>query len=466
MGMTTKVLSPGSVSTLTPEQLEYVQAWRAQALEIMPYMASVLFSFRPVNSTFVETYACDAQYRLYINFENVMGMGARFNAEAWLHEASHILAGHHDLSRQAGIKGEDLRLWNFAADAAINDDLRDAGCDELAGYGVFASSFGEADYKSALHYYGVVKSKQRQAQSRNQSKPKPQDSGDGSGDSSGDSSGAGSSGGQQSEPLFRGCGSGSGGEAAPGELGEGDLGGAAAPVDPMEHERVLISTSAAAKEYAKSHGIGSVPAPLLTELDYQAQPSTTPWQRVTAAFARRCVMRTAGKVNSTYNRRNRRNMTQQFVRADGSVSKIIVPGWEKPVPTIHFFRDVSASVRDQSLGVVNDEIVGIARRLGIKGDQLVVLDIDTKVHSKTKFRNAADLKKVHARGGTDMCEAIRYACEERRLPSCIIIATDGETAWPAEKPRVPVIVLLVNASRHSINNVPSWATKVIVEDPK
>lgn len=463
MCMTTKVLSPGSVSALTPEQLEYVQAWRAQALEIMPYMASVLFAFRPVNSTFVETYACDPQYRLYINFKNVMGLGATFNAEAWLHEASHILAGHHGLARQAGIAGHDLKLWNYAADAAINDDLRDAGCDELAGYGVFASSFGEPDYQSALHYYSAVKKKQAQAQAQQKQKQK-QDQQQGNG-----SQGSGSSsvpGGQQPEPLFRGCGSGSGGATAPGELGDNDLDGFAPPVDAMEHERVLITTAAAVKEHAKTRGIGSVPAPLMMELDYQPAASTTPWQRVTAAFARRCVVRTAGQVHSTLNRRNRRKMTQQFVRPDGSVSKIIVPGWEKPVPTIHFFRDVSASVRDQSLGVVNDEIVGIARRLGIKGDQLVVLDIDTKVHSKTKFRNAADLKKVHARGGTDMCEAIRYACEERRPPSCIIIATDGETDWPTEKPRVPVIVLLVDASRYSIENVPSWATKVVVEDAK
>lgn len=451
MGMTTKVLSPGSVSTLTPEQLEYVQAWRAQALEIMPYMASVLFSFRPVNSTFVQTYACDPQYRLYINFENVIGMGSRFNAEAWLHEASHILAGHHDLASQASITGQDLRLWNFAADAAINDDLRDAGCEELAGYGVFAEQFGERDYQSALHYYSVVKKKQAQQQSRPQGGQKHASE-------RGESS--------ASEPLFRGCGSASGGEAAPGELGENDLGGFAPPVDAMEHERVLISTAVAAKEHSKSQGIGAVPASLLTELEYKPQQSTTPWQRVTAAFARRCVTRTAGKVSSTYNRRNRRNMSQTFVRSDGSVSKLIVPGWEKPVPSIHFFRDVSGSVSNDALGLVNDEIVSIARGLGIKGDQLVVLDIDTEIHSRTKFRNAADLKKVHARGGTDMREAIRYACEQRRLPSCIIIATDGGTAWPMEKPRVPVIVLLVEASRYSIDNVPSWATKVIVEDPK
>lgn len=463
----TKVITSRTVSPLTPEQDLYVQAWRAQALEIMPYMASALFSFRPVNSTFVDTYACDPQYRLYINFDNVVGRSARFNAEAWLHEASHILAGHGELAAGIGVGPADRKMWNFAADAAINDDLRDAGCEELADFGIFAKHLGERDYQSAVHYFSVIKAKQRAAQKGAQDE---QPNGDSAAGQPQEQQGGGSTdqpSSGQGDPLYSGCGSVAGGEPAPGELGDDDLDGAAVPADGMEHERVLITTAAAASKHEEVHGRGSVPASFGKQLEITLEPTKTPWDRVLFTFVRRCVIKRAGDVLETHSRRDRRRMNEYVIDENGNrIGKLIVPGWEQPVPSVHFFRDVSASVGDRKLEMASNEVEAIARRLGIRGNDLLVSDIDTKIHSELKYRERKDLNTIHARGGTDMRKAIEHACDKRRKPSCIVIATDGETAWPSVRPPVPVIVLLIDARQQWVDRVPEWATKVVIEDSK
>jgi hypothetical protein len=46
----------------------------------------------------------------------------------------------------------------------------------------------------------------------------------------------------------------------------------------------------------------------------------------------------------------------------------------------------------------------------------------------------------------------------------IIVATDGETGWPAVRPNIPVVVLLINVtSQHWIDKVPEWAHLVEVK---
>ncbi|TSE15711.1 hypothetical protein B1A87_007145 [Arthrobacter sp. KBS0703] len=109
--------------------------------------------------------------------------------------------------------------------------------------------------------------------------------------------------------------------------------------------------------------------------------------------------------------------------------------------------------------------MGIARKLNIRGDDLVVADVDTIVHQSVKFNGKDSVTEIAGRGGTDMCEAIEHALSLPKKPSAIVIATDGETGWPAERPSVPVIVLLVNVrSQHWIDNVPEWAKLVEVKD--
>lgn len=474
-----------TLSALTKEQELHLQAWRATALEKMPYMGALLFSMRPVNDPGVDTFAVDMHHRLYINFKNAVPKGPQFCAEALMHEASHLLADHSLLAESTGVLPQERKLWNYAGDCAINDDLRDAGCNLLAGHGVFAASIGMEDYQTPMDYMARLrdlrdKAEEKKKSQQGQSGDSEDNHGQGSGDqqdgdqddssdgqdedqddADGNDSGSGQGG---NVPQFKGCGSGSGGEAAPNELGDDDLGGEAPAIDIAEKALVRIATVAAIEQHQASHGIGSVPGGLATQAEQALKPTKTPWERIAAANIRRCVAFKAGFNDTTYSRRNRRRMNVSLRTETGaSRGRLIVPGTITPLPSLYFYRDTSASMGPERLEKVSREVVTISNKLGIRGEDLIVVDVDTQVYEGRKFTNAKMLNTVTGHGGTDMGAAIRHACSLPKKPSVMVVATDGETGWPADKPSVPVIVLLVNASQHYKKRVPSWATVVEVE---
>lgn len=454
-----------NLSAPTDEQMLHFQAWRATGLQIMPYMSSLLFSLRPVDTKAVDTFGVDPGHRCYINFDKVIPMGAQFGAEALLHECSHLLAEHSELAKLAGVSDSEHETWNVAGDMAINDDLRDAGCDALAKHGVFAAHVGEPDYKTPLHYMEVLRRKQ------SGNKPKPQSGQQGQGQPGEGNSGNGaqqpSQGpGSQTTPM-KGCGSGAGGRKGTHELGDDEtMGGKAEAATAVEKNLVRIATASAVRQHQEQHGIGSVPGGISQIIDEILAPSKTPWDRVLASFIRRAVAHKAGYHDATYTRRNRRRMNETMSDGMGHVlGRVIAPGYIKPIPSIHFYRDTSGSVSNHDLAIATNEVISIARKLSIRGDDLVVSDIDTKVHQSTKFNGKDSITGIAGRGGTDMCEAIEHAVSLDKQPSAIVIATDGETGWPAERPSVPVIVLLINVrSQRVIDGVPEWANVVEVKD--
>ncbi|GAA4035251.1 hypothetical protein GCM10023063_19570 [Arthrobacter methylotrophus] len=449
------------------EQMLHFQAWRATALQIMPYMGSLMFSLRPVNSGAVDTFGVDDGHRCYINFDKVIPMGAQFGAEALLHECSHLLAEHSMLAELAGVSDDEHEAWNFAGDCAINDDLRDAGCDALSKHGVFAAMIGEPDYQTPLHYMEVIRKKQG-------NKPKPQQGQQGGqgqpGQNPGNGQGQPQSGntpGQGQPAPMKGCGSGAGGRKGGHELGDDDtMGGKAEAASAIEKNLVRIATASAVRQHQEQHGIGSVPGGIAQIIDEILTPSKTPWERVLASHVRRAVAHKAGYHDATYKRRNRRRMNETMSDSKGRIiGRVIAPGYIKPIPSIHFYRDTSGSVSDHDLAMATNEVYAIARKLGIKGEDLIVSDIDTMVHQSVKFSGKDSITEIAGRGGTDMGQAIEHALSLPKKPSAIIIATDGETGWPQERPTVPVIVLLINVtSQHWIDNVPAWAHLVEVKD--
>lgn len=443
-----------TLKPLTDAEMLHFQAWRATALQTMPYFASILFSFRPVATTAVDTFAIDPGHRVYINFENCIPKGAVFCAEGLLHEAGHLLGEHSMLAELAAVKDHERKAWNVAGDFAINDDLRDAGCSLLAAHGVFAAQIGEPDYQTPLHY--MDKLRRRMGQPRpQQGQPGGQGSGQGRENGSGN----------PQEPL-KGCGPGAGGESGGFELDqEDDFDGQSRGASAVERELIRIRVASAVKEHQNRNGRGSVPGGIVTMIEEKLAPSATPWERVLAAQVRRCVTRRTGHHEETHMRRHRRRMNEVMKTSQGSVvGRVIVPGYVKPVPSIHFYRDTSMSVSNRSLALATAEVTGIARKLGITGDDLVVTDVDTRTHRSTRYAGASSVTRVEGRGGTDMRRAIEHACALRKRPTCIVVATDGETPWPAERPSVPVVVLLVKATSAALANVPEWAVTVEVGD--
>ncbi len=418
-----------ATSELTTEQSEQLAAWRALALVIMPYMSAMLFSLRPVQAPGLGTFAVDKHHRLYVDFGAVAPEGARFCAEALLHECCHLFGDHAARAEAFGVGPGEYQQWNVASDLSINDDLRDAGCSELAKIGLLPEKFGLPDDETAEFYMRALADRM----------PKPPNRGGGNGQGGGCGSGSGAA----PEPC-----------EAPGAEASGQVGAGASAA---EAENARIATAAHIRQ---AHGKqpGKVPGGLVEMAGAVLAPPKVPWRQVLAGYMRRCAAVVAGSTDTTYTRRRRRQPSLPL----GPGSKVVMPGMVTPKLSIAVVRDTSGSMGQDELAAVMTEIEGIASQLGVSGDDLVVLDVDTEVAAKRKYHGAASIAEAHGRGGTDMGTGIAAAAQLRPRPMAVIVLSDGYTPWPAEKPAVPVIVCLVGEDAERVaHEAPEWAAKVV-----
>jgi predicted metal-dependent peptidase len=90
--------------------------------------------------------------------------------------------------------------------------------------------------------------------------------------------------------------------------------------------------------------------------------------------------------------------------------------------------------------------------------QVTVYSVDAQVQSVQKvFR--PDQIRLFGGGGTRMGAGIEKAQSDN--PDLIVVLTDGETDWPANLPRVPVVIGIVGQSDRP---TPWWAKAVRIAD--
>jgi predicted metal-dependent peptidase len=249
--------------------------------------------------------------------------------------------------------------------------------------------------------------------------------------------------------------------AAPGELDQADDANGAAPATTGVERRVIdISTAAAIREAA---AIGTVPAGLVAIAKQLLTPSKLPWKQILSSAIRRSIASRAGDTDVTYARRNRRRAYIDL----SSNERIIRPGNYSPVPSLAVVRDTSGSMGAPQLNAVSVEIEGIAKQLGIRGEQLIVLDVDVEVAAKRQYRDFSQLEEVAGRGGTDMGVGIAEAAALRPKPNAIVVITDGMTPWPATRgnapPTIAAIVGTSDAHSYLVEGVPAWIKPVLVD---
>jgi predicted metal-dependent peptidase len=447
----------------TDDQRLHHAAWMVTALDVMPYMDSVLFSLRLLDAPGLGTFAVDKHHRLYIDFDKVIGWGHQACAEALLHEAMHLIYDHADEAELMAVKKSERKMFNVCADAALNDDLRDAGCTTIEEIGVLPAALDLGDYETAGYYLTQLRARRENQPPPPPPPPLPAPPGSGAGGADGSDGPEDQDEDQDGErdagEPYEGCGSASGSEPAPCELDEDDdLGGLAPAAGEGEHAIVQANTAQAIQSHAKSHG--TMPAGLVTWADAQLAPPTIPWRQTLRAHIRRGVNARSGDVDQTYNRRSRRRHHVML----GQDRRIVFPGTYAPAPTLVCVRDTSGSVSDRELAEFTNEVVGIAKQLSIKGNDLQIMDVDAQVHSTKAFKGAETLIERSGHGGTDMCVGIDAALELR--PTVIVVMTDGETPWPHTRlPRgIPLIVCLSsNPSTWALDAVPEWAHQVIID---
>jgi predicted metal-dependent peptidase len=434
---------------LTAEQQSDLVAWRATALDMMPYMASILLALRPVNAPGLGTFAVDKFYRLYIDMDKVTEMGIDYCAQALLHECFHIFAHDSERADEHGVAPRDRMLFNVAADCANNDDLADAGCNELAEHTMMPAKIGAEKYQTAEFYFDFLKEQQDDAQDEDNGERSGSGS-DGEGSGQGDADGSG----------WGGCGSVSGGEKAPCELDESDDMGGHAPAASASEAKIHDIAVAAEIREAASRNPGSVPRGLREHAEQTLAPAQVNWRKQLSSMLRRTVASRLGDFDVTYSRRNRRQSSVPYGNG-----RIIRSGSETPIPNLAAVRDTSLSMGDSDLQIVTNEIEGIAKQLGIRDDNLIVLDVDTVVAAKRRYRRAGDLAEVAGRGGTDMANGIIEASKLKPAPTVIVCITDGYTGWPDAPLPMPVIACIIGneATIPAEYAPPAWIRKVYIE---
>jgi len=419
--------------TTTAAQDAELVLWRAKALERMPYFAPILFSLRVLDAPGLGTFAVDARHRLYVDFTAVAGWSPLENAEALLHECGHLFRDHATRADAKGVRDGERTAWNIAADAMLNLDLVQAGCRTLGQKGIVPATLGLPDGRTTEWYFDQIRPAPTRASQQ---------------------AGAGEGG-----KPYQGCGSGAGAAPAPGEIPNSGTGPTLGASD-VERELIRINTAAAIRRHAEQHGRGSVPGGLLRDADQILAPPVVPWQRVLAPAIRRAVASRVGHVDIDPARRHRRRH-----RVDIAPGKrIVYPGTYCPTPTLVLIRDTSASVSDTDLHRYTSEVVGIATGMGIRGRDLRIMDVDAAVHATRDFTGAAELARVHGRGGTDLRVGIHAALNLKPRPHAIVVFTDGETPWPDVKPPVPLVICLVGPSADaSRDRAPGWAVTIVVD---
>lgn len=102
-----------------------LSAGRIRAIEQAPYLATSLLSLTPKEIEGFGTFAVDKRWVIYYDPQCCLDWTVDEIAAVWLHEINHVLRDHANRFSSLGDPTKNAEYFNYAADAAINSDLRD-----------------------------------------------------------------------------------------------------------------------------------------------------------------------------------------------------------------------------------------------------------------------------------------------------------------------------------------------------
>ena len=426
---------------LTAEQEDRLSIWRAMAEKQAPYTAALLYACRYVNVPGLETLgAVDPRLRVFLDVDL---MAEKYSdeesAQVLVHLMYHVMFDHHGLSVAKLEADGDLSpdLWRMAADAAVNDDLEDAGLAFPSTVSTTAEKIGMDRGLSVIEYYDELASRARNADMESLF-------------SLDDMAGG----------LFDGAlalGTDLADRASLAFLTRTweDLDLLAPPAEDFE---VVAAVQQVAEEILKDKGADA--GRLGRWAAEVTAPSMIPWQTVIGGYLRRAVRRKPKGAFKTFSRASRRQAIRVRMPDGSRGRKIILPGTFRPDPTIVVIRDTSGSVSDTELGEVGREITEIAQRCGVHEDRVFVLDVDAAVYRACALSETGVLHSASGGGGTDMRLGLAAVPELfDKDPELVIVATDGGTDWPETAPSFPVVALITSDGS---DTSPDWMPSVPV----
>lgn len=411
------------VRALTAEEWRRLRLARMAAVEAMPYFARALFALSAVAAPGLGTFAVDRHWRLYLDPKMLgtdEGWSIALAGAVLLHEVGHVLRDHGGRADTVD-SPVDRTMWNYAADAEINDDLIAAGVGLPEGV-VTPTGLGCEDGHAAEVYY------------RHLVPPGSPRSGPGTdpGDGSGDGDG---------------CGSGAGDAPVPGELPAAADVGSGKGLSTAAADLVKVAVARAVQQELARGGAGrgTMPAGLARWAAAQLAPAVVPWPKVLRAAVRRAVEDRAGQVHHCWRRPNRR-----------APKGVLLPTLRAPKIAVDLIIDTSGSMGAADLAAALSETRAVLRRTGAT---VRVLCCDAAASAPRPVRSISDVTLTGG-GGTDLRVGIDAALAARPAANVIVAFTDGGTPWPERRLPVPLIVALIGT--HATNTAPAWAKTVRV----
>ena len=414
--------------TVTQDARLRVMAARIIAQSKWPYLATILYSLKLVDTEKIQTFGVDDGWRMYFNPKFVLEHDAETLATMVLHEAMHCLLQHGP--RFAALN-QPVALhpnWNIAGDLGINETLDEARMPwggftpvrfvQMTEVGIKSDMGSEQIYFKILKYLEENPGKGR---------------------------------------VVEDCGSVSGGQPRGYELPKTDAENAAVKHDQQD---VLRDQVAQAINDHASKFPGSVPGSLVRWADELLHPKVN-WRKELAGSFRASLSNISGRKDYLYTRPSRR----QGAMRQGN-PELILPAMRKPAPPpVAVVVDTSGSISREDIIDFLSEVDGIARANGV-AHGLYVIPCDAAVGpiQKIKSRGMIENLQLPGGGGTDLVVGIEAACKITPIPRVLIIFTDGYTPWPSEINQKLDKVIVCLTTEHAKSDVPDWAEVIMIEE--
>ena len=405
-----------------------VMAARIVAQARWPYLSTLLFNLKIVESSQLPTLAVDDGWRMYYSPDFVMEQTAEALATMVLHEALHCVNQHGPRFRALSQSRHLHVTWNFAGDVGINHvldraqmpwgDFEPLRFTHLSKFDVNPEMGTEKIFFTIVEYY--------------EQHPEEVD-------------------------QFSDCGSIIGGEARDYEISRGDSDNPAIKSDQQDVIRDQVAQEILKHAYAK--GIGSIPGELLRWAQELLEP-TIDWRKALAGAFRTSLATVLGRRDYVYTRPSRRQSAMRIGNHE-----IILPSMRKPAPpAIAIIVDTSGSIGNDEITLFLSEVDGIVKANGIsQGVTVIPCDADIGEIQKLRSRGAITTLKLTGGGGTDMGVGIAAAGKLRPTPKIVIVLTDGFTPWPTSLPKGVETLIVCLTAEESLSTTPNWAKTILIE---
>lgn len=409
----------------TEEARLRIMAAKIIAQSRWPYLSTLIFSLRIVETEDLPTLAVDAGWRMYYNPTFVLQQIPEVLATMVLHEALHCVSKHSARFEALGRENTSHEIWNLSGDANINQMLDDAKMpwgefdpvryESLAKYGVKGGMTTELTFFTMVKYFEDNPSK---------------------------------------DPDHSDCGGVTGGSARGYEIPKSDMDNPSIKNDQQDVIRDRVAQDVI--KHAREKGVGSVPGELLRWANELLNPQID-WKRELAGMMRSSLATVLGRKDYTYARPSRRQSSMAIHDPE-----FILPSMRKPAPpTIAIIIDTSGSVQDKEITEFLSEVDGIASANGI-AQGITVIPCDAQVGEIQKIRSISGIAdiKLSGGGGTDLRVGIAAAESLKPQPKIVIVLTDGYTPWPESIDSHIEKLIICCSVTESVANAPSYAAVI------